>query len=96
MATESRIRDTVQSSQNGLLIFYLEPSPCDAWTADFLELWKYCRQKAEGTLEPLGEAEINGMEIRIQSPRLFSERWQSIEVQKVVNRVNQDVRGGII
>lgn len=40
---------TGQDSTTGLLVFYPEPEPCDAWVAGFLELWSHSREKAKGS-----------------------------------------------
>jgi hypothetical protein len=64
--------------RTGRLYFFFESELSEEKRVAFLQVWNYQRQKAESTLEPLGEATIIGNQLIIKPSMLNSETWQFI------------------
>jgi len=80
----------VKSSETGVYLILLDAVPSEHWIEEFLEKWEYERQRRSNTLEPLGEVEIVGDQIRIKEPRpprLNSEAWQKPLALQIIESI---------
>jgi|GEM_PF-5151564 len=77
----------VRSSETGGYFVLLDSVPSPKWKKEFLQKWRYECQRRSNSLEPLGEAEIVGNQIRITEPGLDSTAWQKKLALEIIESI---------